>query len=182
MELYKNFLFIFLLLFIANIRAQTVNWMSLDEAFEAQKKVPKEIIVDVYTNWCGPCKLLDKNTFGNPDVANFINEHFYAVKLNAEGSEKVSFQGNTFENPGYDPAKKGRNATHQFTRFLGVSGYPTILFFDDAGHYLTPLVGYQRPQQLELYLKLFYDELYKSLTTQEDFNAFSKSFVPQFKS
>ena len=61
MELYKNFLFIFLLLFIANIRAQTVNWMSLDEAFEAQKKVPKEIIVDVYTNWCGPCKLLDKN-------------------------------------------------------------------------------------------------------------------------
>jgi thioredoxin-related protein len=65
---------------------------------------------------------------------------------------------------------------------LGVSGYPTILFFDDTGQYLTPLVGYQKPQQLELYLKLFYDELYKSLTTQEDFNAFSKSFVPQFKS
>ncbi len=182
MVLNKSFLFGFLTLCFWNLQSQTVNWISLDEAFEAQKKVPKEIIVDVYTNWCGPCKLLDKKTFGNSDVANFINEHFYAVKFNAEGSEKVNFQGNTFENPGYDATKKGRNATHEFTRFLGVSGYPTILFFDDTGQYLTPLVGYQKPQQLESYLKLFYDELYKSLTTQEDFNAFSKSFVPQFKS
>jgi thioredoxin-related protein len=155
--------------------------MTIEEAFEAQKSVPREIIVDVYTEWCGPCKLLDKNTFGNPDVIRFVNEHFYAVKFNAEGSEKVTFQGNTFENPGYDPNKKGRNATHQFTRFLGVTGYPTILFFNDSGQYLTPVVGYQKPQQLELYLRLFYEELYKSLSTQEAFNTYRESFVPQFK-
>jgi thioredoxin-related protein len=182
MESYKNFFFTLLLLFISNIQAQSsINWMSLEEAFEAQRKVPKEIIVDVYTSWCGPCKLLDKNTFGNSDVTDFINKHFYAVKFNAEGSEKVIFQGNTFENPGYDPLKKGRNATHQFTQYLGVTGYPTILFFDDKGQYLTPLVGYQKPQQLELYLKLFYNELYKTLPTQEEFNAYFESFEPQFK-
>ena len=43
--------------------AQQIEWMSLSEALEAQKKEPKKIIMDVYTKWCGPCKLLDKNTF-----------------------------------------------------------------------------------------------------------------------
>lgn len=178
----KNFLCLLSALFFTNIHSQTVNWMSLEEAFEAQKTVPKEIIIDVYTDWCGPCKLLDKNTFGNPDLAAFVNEHYYAVKFNAEGAEKINFNGITFENPGYDPDRKGRNATHQFTQYLGVTGYPTILFFDDVGQYLTPVPGYQKPEQLELYLRLFYDELYKSLSTQQQFNAYQENFVPQFKS
>ena len=47
--------------------------------------------MDVYTNWCGPSKLLDKNTFQNPDVSRYISEHFYAVKFNAEGTEEITF-------------------------------------------------------------------------------------------
>ena len=65
--------------------------MTLDEARAAQKKEPKKIFMDVYTNWCGPCKLLDKNTFQNPDVSRYISEHFYAVKFNAEGTEEIAF-------------------------------------------------------------------------------------------
>ena len=43
------------------------------EAMEAQKKT-KKILVDVYTDWCGPCKLMDKKTFQNRDVAPiFLN-------------------------------------------------------------------------------------------------------------
>jgi hypothetical protein len=37
------------------------------------------------------------------------------------------------------------------------------------------------PQQIELYLKLFGEDKYKQLKSQEDFNAYSKAFVPQFK-
>jgi len=48
------------------ISSAQVNWMTMDEALTAQKSNPKKIIVDFYTSWCGPCKLLDKNTFGNP--------------------------------------------------------------------------------------------------------------------
>ena len=62
--------------------------MSLDEALKAQKTKPK-IIMDVYTKWCGPCKFLDKKTFGNPDVARYISQNFYAVKFNAEGDENI---------------------------------------------------------------------------------------------
>ena len=41
--------------------------------------------MDMYTVWCGPCKMLDKNTFHNKDVADYINKYYYAVKFNAEG-------------------------------------------------------------------------------------------------
>ena len=54
--------------FASNLISQEINWISMDKALELQKKVPKNIIMDVYTEWCGPCKIMDKNTFQNPDV------------------------------------------------------------------------------------------------------------------
>ena len=76
-----------------------INWVTIEEAIKLQKKEPKKIIMDVYTNWCGPCKMLDKNTFGNADVANYINKNYYAVKFNAEGNDKVTFKDKTYSNP-----------------------------------------------------------------------------------
>ena len=71
-----------ILFFIGStISSAQVNWMTMDEALAAQKLNPKKIIVDVYTSWCGPCKLLDKNTFGNAEVSAFINQNFYPVKF-----------------------------------------------------------------------------------------------------
>ena len=70
--------------------------MSLEEALNAQKNNPKKILMDVYTVWCGPCKLMDKKTFTNPDLVNYVNNHYYAVKFNGEGNEIIDFYGNTF--------------------------------------------------------------------------------------
>ena len=105
-----------------SITSAQVNWMTINDALAAQKLKPKKIIIDVYTTWCGPCKLLDKNTFGNSEVSNFINSNYYPVKFNAEGKELVNYNGNQFENPQYDPNRKGRNARHQFTSYLGITG------------------------------------------------------------
>ena len=102
--------------------AQQIQWMSLEEAIAAQKITPKKIFMDVYTDWCGPCKLLDKKTFQNPDVSKYISEHYYAVKFNAEGQEEINFFNQTYTNPSYDPNRKVRNGTHQFTQYLGVKG------------------------------------------------------------
>ena len=151
------------------ISSAQVNWMTMDEALAAQKSNPKKIIVDVYTSWCGPCKLLDKNTFGNAEISAFINQNYYPVKFNAEGKEEVNFNGNRFENPRYDPNRKGRNARHQFTAYLGITGYPTVAFFDENANYIAPIVGYHNVQQMEFYLKLFSSNDYKQLKSQEDF-------------
>jgi len=159
-----------------------INWITIEEAIELQKTAPKKIIMDVYTNWCGPCKMLDKNTFGNEDVANYVNEHFYAVKFNAEGNDTVIFKDKTFSNPNYDATKVNRrNSVHEFSRFLKVRAYPTMIFFDEEANFITPVSGYLKPQQLELYLKLFQSDKYKEMDTQEKFNEYYKSFKAEFK-
>ncbi|MAV04976.1 MAG: thioredoxin family protein [Flavobacteriaceae bacterium] len=172
---------IFFLSFFNNY-SQEIKWISFEKALEAQKTHPKNLILDVYTNWCGPCKLMDKNTFQNKFIAEFINEHYYAVKFNAEGNEKINFRGRKYENIGYDSSRsQSRNSSHQFARFLGVNAYPTTMFFDDKMNLITPIKGYLVPQQLEIYLELFKDDDYKLVQSQEDFDKFIQGFESKLK-
>ncbi|WP_299778024.1 thioredoxin fold domain-containing protein [uncultured Formosa sp.] len=178
----KKELLLLVLMFTGGlINAQEINWLTFNEALELQKTTPKKIMMDAYTNWCGPCKMLDKNTFQNKDVAAYVNANFYAVKFNAEGKESITYQENTYGNPNFNPAKENqRNSVHEFTRALGVNAYPTIVFLDEAAQVITPVRGYQSPQQLELYLKLFSTDKYKELDNQEVVNAYFEAFVPEF--
>ena len=161
--------------------AQEINWITLEEAVKLQKKNPKKIMMDMYTNWCGPCKMLDKNTFQNKDVADYVNKHFYAVKFNAEGNETVTFKGKTYTNPGYDPAKANkRNSGHELARYFSIRSYPTIVYLDEDANLLAPIIGYQTPQQLELYLKVFKNNEHTNFKTQQDFQAFAQAFKPEF--
>lgn len=176
----KKYLFILALL-TTSLQAQEIQWMSLPEALEAQKTNPKKIFMDVYTHWCGPCKLLDKKTFANKDVARYISEHYYAVKFNGEGDEEIAFYDRTFRNPNYDPNRKGRNATHQFTQFLGINAYPTMVFFSEDGDPIMPLVGYYKPQQLEPYLKMIKQGDYAVFSSPEDIEIYLKNFIPRFR-
>lgn len=166
----------------ANTYAQKINWVTFEEALELQKKTPKKIMMDVYTNWCGPCKMLDKNTFQNKDVADYVNKNYYAVKFNGEGNESVTYKQNTFSNPNYNPANANRrNSAHQLAQYFQITAYPTIVFIDEKGDLMFPLKGYQTPTQLELYLKMFGNDDHKNLKTQEQFNAYYKAFKPEFK-
>ena len=174
--------FILSVLFIQFSYSQKVNWITIEKAQELQKKVPKNIIMDVYTNWCGPCKLMDKYTFQNPDVANYLNDNFYSVKFNAEGDEIVIFKGRKFKNFNYKKSLSNtRNSTHDFARYLGVSGYPTIVFFDINSNPIAPITGYLNPNQIEIYLNLFSNDAYTEIKSQEDFRKFVDNFESQFK-
>ena len=159
-----------------------IKWMTFEEAIAAQKTAPKKIIMDAYTLWCGPCKMLDKNTFSNDDVADYINKNFYPVKFNAEGNDVINFKENSFKNPNYDAQKKyKRNSQHQLAAYFGVRAYPTLLFIDEESNLIAPITGYKTPKQLEIYLKLFNTDAYKSITTQEQWDAFVSDFSYQFK-
>jgi thioredoxin-related protein len=175
-----HLLFLTIGLYGYSLNAQEINWVSVDKAVALQKQAPKKIIMDVYTNWCGPCKMLDRNTFKNPDVVKYINENFYAVKFNAEGNAEFDFKERSFSNPNYDPAKANRrNSSHEFARYLRIQAFPTIVFLDEEANYIAGVKGYQGPQQIELYLKLFNSDDYKNMT-QEGFNAYYESFSPTF--
>ncbi|MEW4923723.1 thioredoxin fold domain-containing protein [Algibacter sp. 2305UL17-15] len=163
--------------------AQEIKWVTLDEALALQKKNPKKIMMDVYTVWCGPCKMLDKNTFQNPDVAEYVNKNYYAVKFNGEGNDVVKYKDKSFSNPNYDPAKANRrNSAHQLARYLQVSAYPTVVFFDEKADVIAPIRGYRKPTEFEIYLKLFKNDDHKVIKTQEEFSKYCKAFKHEFKS
>jgi thioredoxin-related protein len=178
----KIFLIIGLVLTTITLKAQEdINWMTMNEALAAQSNNPKKIMMDVYTNWCGPCKMLDKNTFQNADVVKYVNDNYYAVKFNAEGNAEINYKDQEYKNPGYEASRKGRNAQHQLAGALNITAYPTIVFFDENGETLVPLPGYKTAPQLELYLKLFLNDGHKNITSKEEWDNYQKEFKFEFK-
>lgn len=170
---------------VQEVKTATVNtggevpekiWMTLEEALEAQTLVPKPIVIDVYTKWCGPCKMLDQNTFNDPRVKRYLYENYYPVKFDAESPDTVQYAGNTFVNPDYVPNQPGRNGVHQFARYLNVNAYPTLFFMDKAAQPVGPLSGYRTPAQIEIFLKYFAEEKYTTIRTQEEFQEHEKNF------
>jgi len=154
--------------------------MSMDEALAAQKETPKKIFMDVYTKWCGPCKMLDRNTFTNKKVIKFINENYYAVKFDAEGTEEITYQDFTYANPNYQEGRKGRNATHFFADALNIAGYPSMAFFKEDGVIIQAITGYKTPQELEIFLKMIANDDYLKLTTGEAWQEYQKNFKGTF--
>ncbi|MCU0458768.1 MAG: DUF255 domain-containing protein [Bacteroidales bacterium] len=128
-----------------------VKWYSIEEAVAMAKTNPRPIFVDAYTDWCGWCKKLDKDTFSNPVIAEILNTKYYAVKFDAEGKEPVTFQGRKFVNDG------SLGKTHQLAYALlqGKLGYPTVVFLTANSELITPVSGYKTPVQIEPMLHYF---------------------------
>lgn len=159
-----------------------VKWTSIEAAQKAAKQDGKPLFIDVHTSWCGPCRMLDKNTFHDPQTAAYINSHFHPVQFDAEGPDTVLYNGATFLNPDYNPSMKGmRNGTHQLTMAIapvnGRVAYPTIVYMDSQGQVLAPVQGYMTPEQIEPILIYFGDKVY----TQQEFPDFQKAFQSRRK-
>lgn len=115
-------------------KSDKINWLTFEEAAVMTEKNPKMIIVDVYTDWCGWCKKMDKGTFTDPAVVKYINDTFYPVKMNAENStRKFSF--------------KGQEYTEQtMARAMRVSSYPNFIIMDAAMENITQMPGYREAE------------------------------------
>lgn len=153
-----------------------VKWYTFEEAVNLQKKNPKPIMVDVYTSWCGPCKMMSKNTFGNPIIAKYLNDNYYPVKFDAETRDSVKFNGYVFANKNPEGTQR---PVHDFAVSIleGKLSYPSIVFLNEDIKKLHTVLGYHTPEQFEPYIKFFANGKYKD-TSWEDFQ---KTFVAEIK-
>jgi thioredoxin-related protein len=148
-----------------------VKWMTFEEAVAKSKIQKRKIFVDVYTNWCGWCKVMDKKTFNDPNVAKILNENFYPVKFNAEQREDITFNGTTFK---FIPS--GNNGTHQLAAALlsNQLSYPTVVFLDEEFRIIQPLPGYREAPEFHMISK-FIGEGHYEAQKWEDFQKTYKS-------
>ena len=56
-----------------------------------------------------------------------------------------------------------------------------MVFLDEKNDLITGITGYMSPTQLELYLKMFKNDEHKSITSQQEFQAYQAKFKPTFK-
>ena len=54
-----------------------ITWLNFEQVAELNKKNPRKVIVEVYTDWCGWCKKMDKTTFQHPEIIKYINQNYY---------------------------------------------------------------------------------------------------------
>lgn len=129
-----------------------INWMSWEQVQEAQKKEPKKVFVDVYTNWCGWCKRMDATTFKSQEVVNYINEHYYAVKFDAEQRETIVFKGRK-----YHYTKSGSRGYNELATSLlsGTMSFPMTVFLDENLDVLTTVNGFLEPKDIDPIISFF---------------------------
>ena len=106
----------------AQIDFKRGNWKDVLAEAKARHKL---IFVDIYTDWCGPCKMLNNSTFKDVKAGEFFNANFVNIKIDMEKGEGPAF------------AMK-----------YSVRAYPTLLFINAKGEVVHKTLGYKDADML----------------------------------
>lgn len=165
------------ILFLANTAVNTlaaqnrIKWNTWEEAIEKSKKEKKKIFVDVYTDWCGWCKKLDKTTFAEDHIAKYINENYYPIKFNAEMEASVILKGTE-----YKFIKSGNRGYHELATSLlqGKMSYPSMVFLDEDFNIIQAIPGFQDVISFEMIITYFGSNSHKSVPWNRFMQTFQK--------
>jgi thioredoxin-related protein len=132
-----------------------VNWLTFEQASKLAQSKPKKMLIDVYTDWCGWCKRMDKTTYEDASVIDYINKHYYAVKLNAESGKTITYNGKSMT----EQALSGQ--------VFGVSGYPCTVYLDEKLKMLSPVPGYLDVPNFTKINKFFGENYHQKMSWEE---------------
>lgn len=114
-----------------------LHWMNFNEGYSIAKKNKKIALIDTYTDWCGWCKKMDRDTYTNPEVISKINKHFIPIKFNPEIRDvKYNLEGKEYT--GFE--------LHSIISNRHQSGYPTTYFIITKKNRVMIEEGYQDPK------------------------------------
>jgi len=120
--------------------AGEVGWLNWDQGTPEAAITGRPILVDVYTDWCGWCRRIDRDVYAREDVSDYLSRHFVTVRLNAESLDTARYADRTWTERGL--AQRFR-----------VRSYPTTLFLRPGGEHLVSVPGYVPADRFLLMLR-----------------------------
>ncbi|MCP9235097.1 DUF255 domain-containing protein [Lewinella sp. JB7] len=149
-----------------------VEWLTWEEAMQRNATEPRNILVDVYTDWCGWCKKMDQQVFAAPEIAEHISKNFYAVKLDAEQREDITYDGHVFS---YDPGV-GRRGVHALAVALldGRMSYPSVVYLDARRQRITISPGFKPAKAYLNELRYISEGHFRELSYKDYLDTLSK--------
>lgn len=134
-----------------------VAWHDFSKGYAMVKAKKRPAVIDFYTEWCSWCKVMDKKTFSEKSVKKVLNRDFVAMRLNPETStETIHFDGKVF-------------TPMEFYRALGGSGFPSMVFMDKQGKFITMVPGFVPPETFVQILAYVKSECYATKVTFDDY-------------
>jgi thioredoxin-related protein len=146
----------------------SIQWMSIEEAMARQQVEPKLIYIEIYKEDDGWCQQMMQKTLRHKQVIAFLNEHFYAVKLNAAHKDSITFKDSVYK---WLPESRIHELAAKLMKHK--ISYPYRVFYTEKKSEPMPLPGYVDVKQLELILKYLVD----TKTKKMNFDTYKKSFT-----
>lgn len=165
---------------ISGLSAQEkIEWIKIDQLEKSigqTNNQGKKILVDCYTDWCGWCKRMDKDTFSDTLIAKIMNYYFIAVKFDAECQENITLKGKEYKSNGATSKKKN---PHQLAYYLlnNRLSYPSFSIMNTDLTVIKVIAGYNNPNEFEKML-VFFGE---GLNTKLDYNQFAKEYETRYR-
>lgn len=127
-----------------------IQWLSFEQLEDSLAIKPKKVFIDFYADWCAYCKKMENTAFKNKNVIAKLNSDYYAVKMNVETTENVTFGGTTFSNL---EADKKRNPIHEIPLLLASRknepfSLPAIIILNEKFEINERFFEYLSPEKL----------------------------------
>ncbi len=139
-------------------KARAVEWMSWDSGLARAATTDRPVLVDVYTDWCGYCRKMEREVYSREDVRGYLARRFVTVKVDAESSKPATV------------AARRLTESAIASRFR-VTGYPTTVFLKSNGEHLVNVPGYIPADRFLLLLRYVGDGHLERGVSFDDFVA-----------
>ena len=116
-----------------------VNWTDFNTGFQQAQAEGKIAVIDCYTDWCGWCKKMDKNTFAVDSIAKRLNKDYISIKFNPEKPGSYYTGSDTLNGQQLLLALSNNKP----------GGYPTTFFFVPQTNQMFQVPGYMDAKKFD---------------------------------